>query len=136
MEAFPRWAGSHPLSIVHNETTKTTTTQSEAAEEYKTALKHIAELYTFLSPILPTVEEAERTIRINRQKGQEAANNQELGDHIPEEDDNEDNEEESEEHYENLEEPQIEATQDEDQNTVRFNMDHLTEEEKERRKRE
>ena len=93
-------------------------------------------MYTFLSPILPTVEEAEITIKIYRQKGQEAANNQELGDHIPEGDDNEDNEEESEERYVNLEEPRIEATQDEDQNTVRFNMDHLTEEEKERRKRE
>ena len=124
MEAFPRWAGSHPLSIVHNETTKTTTTPNEAAQEYKTALKHIAELYTFLSPILPTVEEAERTIEIYRQEGQEAANNQDLGGHQPEEED-------MEEETEDQEEPQREEDQEGDQHTVRFNMDHLTEEEKE-----
>ena len=73
------------LSIVHNDTTKTTTTPNEAAQEYKTALKHIAELYTFLSPILPTVEEAERTIKIYRREGQAEMNNKELGGHPPEE---------------------------------------------------
>ena len=74
--AFPRWADQHPLTIVHNDTLKTTTTPTEAAQEYKTALKHIAELYSFLSPILPSVAESQRTIEIYRQRGQEDSNAQ------------------------------------------------------------
>ena len=66
----------HPRSIVDNETTTTTITQDEAAEEYKIALQHIAELYTFISPVLPTVTETERTIRIYRQEGQKETNDQ------------------------------------------------------------
>ena len=130
MEAFPRWTGSHPLSIVHNDTTKTTTTPNEAAQEYKTALKHIAELYTFLSPILPTVEEAERTIEIYRKEGQEEMNNRDLGSHLPEEEEREESEV-AEVEEKDQEEPQEEEYKEEERHKVTFNMDHLPEEERE-----
>ena len=48
MGAFPQWMDQHPRSIVDNETTTTTITPDEAAEEYKTALGRIAELNTTL----------------------------------------------------------------------------------------
>ena len=136
MGAFPQWMDQHPRSIVDNETTTTTVTPNEAADEYKTALEHIAELYTFLSPILPTVTETERTIRIYRQEGQEESNNQDKGGHMPEREEEESSEDEKEarEVEEDHSEDDQGESEDEDEEgpTVTWDMSHLTEEEKEK----
>ena len=139
MGAFPQWMDQHPRSIVDNETTTTTVTPHEAADEYKTALGHIAELYTFLSPILPTVTETERTIRIYRQEGQEESNNQDKGGHKPETEEEESGEDEEDEtaevdedHSEDDENEQRESDEEEERPTVRWDMSHLSEEEKEK----
>ena len=55
---FPMWLNQHPLTMVNNVTIWTVRPPNEEVDDYKKALKHIAELYTFLSPILPTVKES------------------------------------------------------------------------------
>ena len=75
MDAFPKWMDNHPRSIVDNETTTSTMSTQEATEEYKTALNNIAELYSFLAPILPSVAETEKTINLYRKAGQEESKN-------------------------------------------------------------
>ena len=138
MGAFPQWMNQHPRSVVDNETTTTTVTPHEAADEYKTALGHIAEFYTFLSPILPTVTETERTIKIYRQEGQEESNKQDKGGHMTEREEEESGEDEKEEETREVEEDLSEDDQgesedeDEEGPTVTWDMSHLTEKEKEK----
>ena len=62
MGAFPDWLDNHPRSIVDNDTTTSTISPQEATEEYKTALGNIADLYTFLTPVLPSVADTDRNI--------------------------------------------------------------------------
>ena len=139
MGAFPQWMDQHPRSIVDNETTTTTITPDEAAEEYKIALQHIAELYTFISPVLPTVTETERTIRIYRQEGQKETNAQNKEGHKPEtekEESGEDNESEDEEITKAIEAEEEDDLEDiaeeETGTTLRWDMGHLSEEEREK----
>ena len=68
--------GQPPRSMVDNDTTTTTVSPHEATEEYKTALGNIAELYGFLTPVLPSVAETERTIKLYRCAGQKESNSQ------------------------------------------------------------
>ena len=63
------WMNQHPLAVLNNDTIKATSTSNEAAEDYKTAIKHTMELFTFLSPIIPSVAESQRTIEIYRKEG-------------------------------------------------------------------
>ena len=125
----------HPRTIVDNETTTITVSPKEAADEYKTALGHIAELYTFLSPILPTVKETERTIRIYRQEGQEESNKLDKGAHRPETEEEDSDKEEEEETAETNEansedeDGQELSDDEEDRPKVTFDMGHPSEEE-------
>ena len=122
--AFPKWLDQHPLTIFHNDTIRTTANSvSEAAEDYKVALKHIAELYTFLAPVLPTVSESRRTIELYKREGEEM----EEGVEELEREEEEQEEEQEKEQKEAEEEP--EDAEDQDRGRVTFDMSHLTEEE-------
>ena len=137
MGAFPKWLDSHPKSIVDNETTTTTVTADEAADKYRTALGNIAELYTFLSPILPTVAETERTINIYRQEGQKESNGQDNGGPTSarEEQDEEEQQNEEEQEKSSSEEEEEEEMEEEEGPRVTFNMSHLSKEEQEEENR-
>ena len=54
---LPQWLSSHPASLVERESRTTQVTPDKAIEEHRTLVKNLADIYTFLSPILPTVEE-------------------------------------------------------------------------------
>ena len=108
----------------------------EAAEEYKTALKHIAELYTFLGPVLPTVDETQRTIDMYRKEGQTIKNTQDQEDfpseEITDEEEVQEQEQETEEDEQETEDDEDNEENDHDtepEKEVRFNMGHLTDEE-------
>jgi hypothetical protein len=144
MGAFPNWLDNHPRSIVDNDTTTSTISPQEATEEYKTALGNIADLYTFLTPVLPSVADTERTITLYKKAGREENNRKnkldntmttEEGD-LDKEMDTEDQEvDEMEEASSSEEEEGEEAESDEevnDEKQVTFDMGHLSEEEKEK----
>ena len=143
MDAFPKWMDNHPRSIVDNETTTSTMSTQEATEEYKTALNNIAELYSFLAPVLPSVAETEKTINLYRKAGQEESRSKDKTNNtmiIEEADpnqelDTEDQEGEDMENSTSDEEEQEEEnneTEEEESNRKRvgWNMDHLSEEAK------
>ena len=54
---LPQWLSSHPASQVGKEGRTTQVTSDKAIEEHRALVKNLADIYTFLSPILPTVEE-------------------------------------------------------------------------------
>tara|TARA_B110001452_G_scaffold127949_1_gene106307 strand:- start:68 stop:1939 length:1872 start_codon:yes stop_codon:yes gene_type:complete len=144
MEAFPKWLDNHPRSIVDNDTTTTTVSPDEATEEYMTALNNIAELYSFLSPVLPSVAETERTIDVYRRAGQEESNSKDKTNNtmiMEDEDLNKEMETEDQgmEEMEEMstseeEEGENDETDEEvnDGNRVSWDMGHLSEEEKEK----
>ena len=139
MGAFPKWMDNHPRSIVDNETTTTTVSTHEATEEYKTALGNIAELYCFLTPVLPSVAETEKTIKLYRKEGQKESNSQDKAESTiarEEQDLNEDmegNDNEEISHSEEEEEnDNVEMdTEGNEGPRVTFDMGHLSEEEQE-----
>ena len=137
MGAFPQWLDSHPRSIVDNETTTTTVTAHEAAEEYRTALGNIAELYSFLSPILPTVAETERTINVYRQEGQKESNshNETRPPAARENQNEEEQQEEEDQEISSSEEEEEEEREEDDGLHVTFKMSHLSKEEEEEENR-
>jgi len=138
MGAFPKWLDNHPRSIVDNDTTTTTVSPQEATEEYKTALGNIAELYSFLSPVLPSVAETERTIALYKKAGREESNSRDKPNNMTMDEEDEDIELELEQmengEMSSSEEEEGEGNEsDEEANDgkhVHFNMDHQTEEEK------
>jgi hypothetical protein len=146
MGAFPKWMDNHPRSIVDNDTTTTTVSPHEATEEYKTALGNITELYGFLTPVLPSVAETERTIALYRRAGQKESNSQDKTNTtflMEEEDFNEDmeegdndNDEMSTSEDEEGEEKETVDEEENDENRVRFDMGHLSEEEEEDKRME
>jgi len=143
MDAFPKWMDNHPRSIVDNDTTTSTMSTQEATEEYKTALNNIAELYSFLAPVLPSVAETEKTINLYRKAGQEESNRKDKTNNtmiMEEEDPNQelDTEDQEGEDMENStsdeeeQEGENNETEEEESNKKRvgWNMDHLSEEAK------
>ena len=145
MGAFPEWLDNHPRSIVDNDTTTTTVSSQEATEEYRTALANIAELYSFLAPVLPSVAETERTIDLYRKAGQEESNSKDETNNtmIMEEGDlNEDMETENQDLEDmeemNTSEEEEEGEDDEtdeevnDGKQVGWDLSHLSEKEKEK----
>ena len=145
MEAFPKWMDNHPRSIVDNDTTTSTMSPHEATEEYKTALNNIAELYSFLAPVLPSVAETEKTIDIYRKAGQEESNSKDKTNNtmiLEEEDPNQDldTEDQDGEDMENStsdeEEQEGENNETDEEESkekqVGWNLDHLSEEAKEK----
>ena len=59
---LPQWLSSHPASQVERESRTIQVTPDEAIEEHRALVRNLADIYTLLSPILPTVEETTRTI--------------------------------------------------------------------------
>ena len=116
----------------------------EYTEEYMTALGNIAELYSFLTPVLPSVAETERTIDVYRRAGQEESNNKDKTNNtmiMEDEDLNKDMETEDQgmEEMEEMstseeEEGENDETDEEvnDGNRVSWDMSHLSKEEKEK----
>ena len=145
MEAFPKWMDNHPRSIVDNDTTTSTMSPNEATEEYKTALNNIAELYSFLAPVLPSVAETEKTIEIYRKAGQEESNSKDKTNNtmfMEEEDPNQDLDTENQD-GEDMENSTSDEEEQEGENNetdeeeskekqVGWNLDHLSEEAKEK----
>jgi hypothetical protein len=143
MEAFPKWLDNHPRSIVDNDTTTTTVSPDEATKEYMTALNNIAELYSFLSPVLPSVAETERTIEVYRKAGQEESNSKDKTNNTIREDKDlnkemepEDQGTEETEEISSSEEGEVEGDETDEEvddgNRVSWDMSHLSQEEKEK----
>ena len=64
--SFPMWLEDHPVTLVNKNTNTTTTSAKEAGKSYMEVLKNVAALYTFLSPILPSVQDSRRTMKFYR----------------------------------------------------------------------
>ena len=63
---LPQWLSSHPAAQVGKEGRTTQVTPDKAVEKHRALVKNLADIYTFLSPILPTVEDTTRKIECYR----------------------------------------------------------------------
>jgi hypothetical protein len=54
---FQQLMEHHPLTMVHRDSANPNSTTEEATRKYRSATKNMAEIFSSLSPILPTVED-------------------------------------------------------------------------------
>ena len=129
---LPQWLSSHPAAQVGKEGRTTQVTPDKAIEKHQDLVKNLADIYTFLSPILPTVEETTCKIKCYREDpAEETDQEQQLQEELEED-------QEQKEQTQGMEanEQQEEGNSDDSpKKGVHWNFTNLSEEEQDREQR-
>ena len=129
--SFPMWLEDHPLTLVNKTTDTTITSTKEAGKNYMEVLKNIAALYTFLSPILPSVQDSHRTIKLYRGEDDPEAEIKAQDIDSEEEEDKYNLESDPEEEDNSQRKEDDDQPKDNRRKTVQFSQSHLLDTEQE-----